>query len=99
MHASNIVGSVLSSYSAWSGFSALNFLNPIMYQLFNIILAFWPIIWFGLFDKSTRPRKFYENKEIYRSYHFGHENGINFRKYLTFNGKAILVSFINFYVM
>lgn len=70
-----------------------------MYQLFNILLAFWPAIWFGLYDKCASPRRLYENKDLYRSYHYGHENGINFKKYIIFNGKAILVSFINFYIM
>ena len=70
-----------------------------MYQLYNILLAFWPILWFGLFDKSPSATRFYENKEIYKSFHYGHENGLNFKKYLIFNSKAVLVSFINFYVM
>lgn len=77
----------------------MNFLNPIIYQLYNVILAFWPILWFGMFDTNDDPRSFYQNKELYKSYHSGRRNAISFVKYLTYNGGAALASFVNFYMM
>lgn len=86
------------SYAAWSGFSAINFLNPIMYQLFNVILTFWPILWYGLFDTNPRLSRFYSNPQIYSSFHQSNKNAMTFKKYLLFNLAAILVSFVNFYL-
>lgn len=70
-----------------------------MYQLYNVLLAFWPILWFGLFDKSTSADRFYEDKALYRSFHFGEANGLSFKKYITVNAQAVLASFLIFFLV
>jgi hypothetical protein len=70
-----------------------------MYQLYNILLAFWPVLWFGLHDKSTKSQHFYQNKKLYKSFHQGHKNQLSLQKYFFFNLKAVAVSVLNFYLM
>lgn len=75
----------------------MNFLNPIMYQLYNIFLTITPILWFGLFDRYKDHLFFYRHHRLYKSYHSGGPNEFTFKKYLVFNGKALLSSFVIFF--
>lgn len=85
-------------FAPWSGYSALNFLNPILYQLYNILHAFLPILWYGLFDKSENASYFYQRKSLYSSFKEGRPNSLNFLGYLKFNGVASLIAFVCFYL-
>lgn len=69
-----------------------------MYQLYNVILTFWPILWYGLFDTNPRASRFYSNPKIYSSFHQSKPNALTFKKYLLFILAGVLISFITFFL-